>query len=491
MSATEKVYTGALQMPASSDDVDAKDDCTVQQATSLNSRWKIKPTKHVSFPLGEEIVSGSAEPRNPWEASASVTVEEIITSYKLTCKKLGVQPIHKMLTQLEEITEAHHRIKCLDLKGIKLDYESCEALEEIFKRIQFELINLEWTKLDEDGASALFDIMKYYDSAVHLSISFNKRIGSRGWMAAAQLIRKSSSLQEFEASGIPLTEHTACFVAQGLRFNSHLRVLRLDNASLSGRPLMLLVSALNMNQMLQELYLADNNLNSVQDSMYLREMLESNCTIRLLDLKNNCIFNTGLEDICKGLRRQKQGLKTLILWNNKLTHKGMSHLAAILPNLTCLETLNLGHNPLSNEGIHRLKEALIGNRSVLRLGLASTAITCEGAIATAEFIVESAGILRLDLRRNRIRTGGLMALSLALRLNRSLVRLDLDKEPMGATNLVTVHLCEANWIIFMLEESIMDRTICYREGLSASIFLTCTHTICSPSVHWKIKGNKK
>ncbi|XP_078089257.1 protein phosphatase 1 regulatory subunit 37 [Mustelus asterias] len=341
--------------------------------------------------------------------------------------------LHPRSRLAQEITEVHLRNKCLDLRGEKLDYESCEALEEIFKRMQFKLINLEWVKLDEDGASALFDILEYYDSAVHLSISFTQHIGNRGWMAAAQLIRKSSSLQEFEACGIPLMEHNACFVAHGLKFNNHLRVLRLDNANMSGRPLMMLISALNVNQVLQELYLAGNNLNSVQDSMYLQELLQSNHTIRLLDLKNNCILNTGLQDICEGLRRQKQGLKTLILWNNKLTHRGMSHLAAILPNLTCLETLNLGRNPLRNEGIHRLKEALIANRSVIRLGLAATAITCEGAIAVAEFIAESAGILRLDLRKNRIRTGGLMALSLALRLNHSLVRLDLDKEPMGET----------------------------------------------------------
>ncbi|XP_051874603.1 protein phosphatase 1 regulatory subunit 37 [Pristis pectinata] len=383
MSATENVYTGELQAPAPFDSMGVKDDCTGQQEMSPYGTWKIKSKKRVSFPLGEQIVSGSAEPWNPWKA------------------------------------------------GENLDCENCEALEEIFKRIQFTMINLEWAKLDEDGASALFDMMEYYDSTLCLRISFSKNIGTRGWKAAAQLIQKSSCLQEFEASGIPLMEDTASCVARGLKFNHHLRVLRLDNARLSGRSLMLLVSALKMNQTLQELYLADNNLNSVQDSMYLRDLLQVNYAIRLLDLKNNCIFNTGLEDICEGLKRQKQGLKTLILWNNKLTHKGMNHLAAILPKLTSLETLNLGRNPLSNEGVHRLKEGLIANRSVTRLGLASTAITCEGAIATAEFIVESTGILRLDLRRNRIRTGGLMALTLAMKLNHSLIRLDLDKGPMA------------------------------------------------------------
>ncbi|XP_038677446.1 protein phosphatase 1 regulatory subunit 37 [Scyliorhinus canicula] len=456
MSAAKKFYGGELQTPASSNDVDAKDVCPVQQGTDRNDRWNVKPAKRVCFPPGGKIVSGSAEPWNPWETDQCVTVEEIMTSYKLSCKKLGVQPIQKLLMQLQEITDVNQRNKCLDMKGEKLDYESCEALEEIFRRVQFKLINLEWVKLDEDGASALFDIMEYYDSAVHLSISFSKHIGSRGWIAAAQLIRKSSSLQKFEACGIPLMENSACFVAQGLKFNSHLRVLRLDNASMSGRPLMLLVSALNVNQMLQELYLAGNNLNSVQDSMYLRELLQSNCTIRLLDLKNNCILNTGLQDICEGLRKQKQGLKTLILWNNKLTHRGMSHLSAILPSLTCLETLNLGRNPLSNEGIHRLKEALIANRSVRRLGLAATAITCEGAIAVAEFIVESAGIIRLDLRRNRIRTGGLMALSLALRLNHSLARLDLDKEPLGETE---------EWLIETQKLRLVEILTCCKRNL--------------------------
>ncbi|XP_072893678.1 protein phosphatase 1 regulatory subunit 37 [Hemitrygon akajei] len=431
MSTTENVYPGELQASAPFDNMGVKGDCTRQQEMSPDSTLKIKSKKRVSFPLGEQIVSGSAEPWYPWTTVACVTVEEVISSYKLSCKNLGVQPLHKLLTQLEEITDIQHRIKCLDLKGENLDNVSCEALEEIFKRIRFKMISLEWAKLNEDGASALFDMMEYYDSTLCLRISFSRNIGRRGWMAAAQLIQKSNSLQEFEASGIPLMDNTASCLARGLRANHHLRVLRLDNARLSGRSLMLLVCALKMNQVLRELYLADNNLNSDQDSMHLRDLLQVNCTIQLLDLKNNCIFNTGLEDICEGLKGQKQGLKTLILWNNKLTHKGMTHLAAILPNLTSLETLNLGRNPLSNEGVHRLKEGLIANRSVTRLGLASTAITCEGAVAMAEFIVESTGILRLDLRRNSIRTGGLMALTLAMKLNNSLVQLDLDKGPMG------------------------------------------------------------
>lgn len=40
------------------------------------------------------------------------------------------------------------------------------------------------------GASALFDMIEYYESATHLNISFNKHIGTRGWQAAAHMMRK-------------------------------------------------------------------------------------------------------------------------------------------------------------------------------------------------------------------------------------------------------------------------------------------------------------
>lgn len=43
---------------------------------------------------------------------------------------------------------------------------------------------------DSQGASALFDMIEYYESATHLNISFNKHIGTRGWQAAAHMMRK-------------------------------------------------------------------------------------------------------------------------------------------------------------------------------------------------------------------------------------------------------------------------------------------------------------
>lgn len=51
---------------------------------------------------------------------------------------------------------------------------------------------------------------------------------------------QTSSLQYLDARNTPLLDHSAPFVARALRISGSLAVLHLENAGLSGRPLMLL-----------------------------------------------------------------------------------------------------------------------------------------------------------------------------------------------------------------------------------------------------------
>uniref|UniRef100_A0A672RKN7 Protein phosphatase 1 regulatory subunit 37 n=1 Tax=Sinocyclocheilus grahami TaxID=75366 RepID=A0A672RKN7_SINGR len=421
------------QQPPEERGEDASSETTSAAATPGSGAGSKHGAKRVTFPSDEDIVSGAVEPKDPWRHAQNVTVEEILNAYRQACQKLNCKPIPKVLKQIQDLKDLTQRNECLELKGEKLDYKSCESLEEIFKRVQFKVLDLEQTNLDEDGASALFDMIEYYESATHLNISSNKHIGTRGWQAAAHMMRKTSSLQYLDARNSPLLDHSAPFVARALRISGSLTILHLENAGISGRPLMLLATALKMNMNLRELYLAENKLSGLQDSAQLGNLLKFNYNIQILDLRNNHILDSGLAYICEGLKEQRKGLVTLVLWNNQLTHNGMGYLAAALPFTQSLETLNLGHNAVGNEGVHKLKDGLIANRSILRLGLASTKLSCEGAVAIAEFIAESPRILRLDMRENEIKTGGLMALSLAFKVNSSLLRLDLDREPKKET----------------------------------------------------------
>ncbi|XP_019909447.2 protein phosphatase 1 regulatory subunit 37 [Esox lucius] len=383
--------------------------------------------KHVSFPPDEEIVSGFAECKDMSNVD-SLTLAEVIEAYKRSCDKHQVEPNAKILEQLEQAICLNGRSPCLDLKGERLDSHSCEALEVILKSLSFDFINLQAAELEENGVSSLLDMILYYESTTHLDISDNTGMGISGWKALSHLIKQSVCLCRLDVCNVALQQYPVQVLSTAL-LNSRLTVLRLQSAQLSGRPLFTLVGALKNNRMLRELYLSNNGLNSEQDSMQIRDLLRYNSIIHYLDLSNNTISDSGLEEICGGLRVQTEGLKVLILWNNQISPNGLVHLANVLPVLNSLETLNLGDNNLQNRGIHALREALIKNRSLLHLGLRHTDITCEGAVALAEFLAESRQIQHLDVCENEVRAGGLMAFCLALRINRSITSLGLDRTP--------------------------------------------------------------
>ncbi|KAM8736142.1 protein phosphatase 1 regulatory subunit 37 [Acanthopagrus schlegelii] len=391
-----------------------------------NQKKRSKGEKHVSFPPDEKIVSGFAEHMNTdRKVDSCITLTEVMVAYQQSCSRHQVQPREHILQQLQQGVCVGGSVKCLDLKGERLDHRSCEALEVILKSLHFDFINLQAAQLEENGAASLLDMILYYESTTHLDISDNSSMGTSCWRALAHLIKQSVRLSRLDVCNVPVVDYPAQSLSRAL-LTSRLTVLHLHNAQLSGMPLYTLVGALKSNKTLQELHLTNNLLNSYQDALQLGDLLRYNTTLLTMELSNNSVADAGLEELCDGLSRQTAGLKVLLLRNNQITASGMVHLAKALPELKVLQVLDLGENLLGNEGVQVIREPLMVNCSLLQLGLARANITCEGAVALAEFLAESRQIQQLDLRQNEVKVGGLMALCLALRINRSLACLDLD-----------------------------------------------------------------
>ncbi|CAG5131411.1 unnamed protein product, partial [Candidula unifasciata] len=318
----------------------------------------------------------------------------------------------------------------------KLDQKQCECLEEVLRRVQFKILDLEASHLDDECAVALFDMIEYYESACQLNISFNKNIQARGWQACSRLVRRTPNLTYLDVRSCDLNDRNIPIFGRALKLGCHLTILHMESMNLSGRPLVILVAALKMNEVLQELFLADNKLMPT-DGVQLGNLLRYNRKLSLLDLRNNHLQDVGTSHISDGLVEQGKGpgLRTLVLWNNAVNYQAMPALGRALAANETLETLNIGHNTLTNEGVHLLKDGLLKTNSLLRLGLQGTRITDEGAVALAEYIADSTILLRIDLRDNDIKTGGLMALSHAMRVNTSITRIDLDKEPKKESSM--------------------------------------------------------
>ncbi|XP_017880088.1 protein phosphatase 1 regulatory subunit 37 [Ceratina calcarata] len=465
---------------------------------------KKKLPRRVSFPTNDNhLITGYLEPANPLKLAENANREDIISAYKESCLKHNSEPLATVVNQLENLSTFELRNEELNLKGETLDVNHAEPLEEIFKRVQFNKVDLEDTSLSDESSVILFDMLEYYESAKQLNISLNQDIGIHGWQACANMIRKTRCLEHLEAKDVILNEQYMNILSRDLRLNCQLHVLKLENCGLSGRCIVALVAALKVNTGIRELYLADNGLN-LYDAIQLGSLLRLNNHIQLLDISNNVIQDDGVRDILEGLINQikededGKGLSILILWNNQLTKKSGPSFARIIGLCKTLETLNIGKNLLTDDTLVAIKDALKKNRVLLQLGMQSTDLTCDGVITLSDIIETNQVLQRIDLRNNDVRLFGLEALSLAMKKNRSITKIDLDERPDAKIDRWTEILPKYTQLLAEIRSSCLENEQNRaleetNEGFdnsyhsrfcsttSRKISLTCQTLPCSPS----------
>jgi hypothetical protein len=122
---------------------------------------------------------------NKIEVSVSSS-EELSNLYRLSCDRHKSTPIPAIIEHLVKLNfekSTNTRTEVLNLKQQTLSHESCEALEELFKRVKYKLIDVTSCSLDDVSATSLFDMIEYYEACNELNISENANIKNRGWQA--------------------------------------------------------------------------------------------------------------------------------------------------------------------------------------------------------------------------------------------------------------------------------------------------------------------
>ncbi|KAK7904001.1 hypothetical protein WMY93_016608 [Mugilogobius chulae] len=199
--------------------------------------------------------------------------------------------------------------------GERLDHRSCEALETVLKWLHFDFISLQAAQLEENGAASLLDMILYYESTTHLDISDNSGMATSGWRALAHLIKQSARLSRLDRCTWTMPSSPACLSSLWLLLSNPTETCRSFTLSQPSEQFPGFTAA--------------------------RGSAAFHHTLRTLELSNNSIADAGLEELCDGLKWQVTGLKILLLRNNKITAKGMTHLAKALPVLRMLQVLDL------------------------------------------------------------------------------------------------------------------------------------------------------
>lgn len=200
------------------------------------------------------------------------------------------------------------RVATLDLKSHALSHADCETLEEILKRVQYRAINLSSCGLDDISATAIFDMVEYYEATAELDIGDNREIKNRGWASCVNMVKRSQELRVLVAQGTPISESNAMNLGKALGAGSALHTLKLEHCGMTGRPIASLCTALKKSTVLKELWLADNDLNSF-DAYNIAMLLKANLHIQFLHVSNNNIKDEGISYLSDAIIEQTRLIK--------------------------------------------------------------------------------------------------------------------------------------------------------------------------------------
>ena len=218
------------------------------------------------------------------------------------------------------------------------------------------------------------------------------------------------------------------------------KVIDLENNNVDEDASFELATALHSNNVLEQLWLRGNKLNTA-GALYILNSLEYLTTLQVLDLSYNNIgsesadgiaavidnnplmnqlwldgndlYSTGTIVICNALKKIRT-LSILSLCNNGITDDAADELSAVITHNVLLEDLLLSNNQLQYTGITIIAESLSKLIKLRKLDLFNNNISRQGTSSLAVVLKNSTSLQDLFLSGNNLETSGALEMCNAL-----------------------------------------------------------------------------
>uniref|UniRef100_A0A8C2DF61 Uncharacterized protein n=1 Tax=Cyprinus carpio TaxID=7962 RepID=A0A8C2DF61_CYPCA len=242
------------------------------------------------------------------------------------------------------------------------------------------------------------------------------------------LLTSEEELEEFELQKFKKSDE--CLVRLSAVIKTSKRAL-LNDCGLTDKSCPALASVLGSDTSLKVLNMNNNNLQDSGVKLLCTGLKNINCKLEILSLKNNCITEGGCHVLAAALNSNPSNLTELDLSENKLGNPGMKIILTLFENVQCrLEKLKLNCISITEQGCAALASAF--NSNLRELDLSRNQIGDSGVTEISSLLRNSQTLQILSLKNNCITEGGCHVLAAALNSNPSnLTELDLSENKLG------------------------------------------------------------
>ncbi|XP_058626763.1 uncharacterized protein LOC131537397 [Onychostoma macrolepis] len=307
-------------------------------------------------------------------------------------------------------------LKVLDLSGNKLGNSGIEKICHLMKNLhcRLEKLKLSNCSITEEGYKALASALRSNPShLIELDLTGNDP-GQSGVKQLSDLLQDGRCKLKTIRFLSPAAEKACAYLTKVLGKSP----LLLKDLDLSGNKLGDLdgkkLSALLMDShcKLEKIKLNYCELTEKSCSV-LATVLSSKTILKEMNLNNSRLLDSGVKEICEGLKNPVCELNILKLNKCELTEESCSALASVLSSdSNSLKDLDLSNNNLHDSGVNLLSDGLKNNCKLEKLRLSDCSITEEGYKALASALRSNPShLIELDLTGNYPGLSGVKKLS--------------------------------------------------------------------------------
>ena len=248
-----------------------------------------------------------------------------------------------VLQALQDVTKLNTKLKILNLDNINMDSEVSEDLAGVIKsNPDLEQLGLANNSL-ESSAVVVFQALQDVTKLKILDLD-NNNMTSEVSKDLAGVIKSNPCLEQLWLANNNL-ESSAVFVLQALQVVTNFKKLNLSNNNITSEASEDLAGVIKSNPCLEQLWLANNDLESSEDVVL--QVLQDITKLKILDLDNINVTSEVSEDLA-GVIKNNPGLEQLGIANNNLESSAVVVFQA-LQDVTKLKILNLDNINMTSE----------------------------------------------------------------------------------------------------------------------------------------------
>uniref|UniRef100_A0AAY5EFK1 B30.2/SPRY domain-containing protein n=1 Tax=Electrophorus electricus TaxID=8005 RepID=A0AAY5EFK1_ELEEL len=221
--------------------------------------------------------------------------------------------------------------------------------------------------LTEESCKSLTSALKTENSLRELEMNNNDLQNSGVEQLCAGLESSHCKLEILRLSGSGLNKGSCKSLTSALKTENSLRELEMNNNDLQNSGVEQLCAGLESSHCkLEILRLSGCGLNE-ESCKSLTSVLQTENSLRELEMNNNDLQNSGVEQLCAGLKSSHCKLEILRLSGCGLTEESCKSLTSVLQTENSLRELEMNNNDLQNSGVEQLCAGLKSSHCKLEI----------------------------------------------------------------------------------------------------------------------------